>query len=38
MNKTIELFARQERPGWVALGNEVGDRLDLRDTLASVAP
>jgi site-specific DNA-methyltransferase (adenine-specific) len=32
----IELFARQERPGWVALGNEVGDFLDLRESLEMV--
>jgi N6-adenosine-specific RNA methylase IME4 len=29
----LELFARQERPGWVALGNEVGECLDLRESL-----
>jgi site-specific DNA-methyltransferase (adenine-specific) len=32
----IELFARQERPGWTALGNEVGERLDLRESLKAV--
>jgi site-specific DNA-methyltransferase (adenine-specific) len=32
----IELFARQERPGWVALGNEVGECLDLRNSLKMV--
>jgi site-specific DNA-methyltransferase (adenine-specific) len=32
----IELFARQERPGWVALGNEVGECLDLRESLEAV--
>jgi len=31
----IELFARQENPGWVVLGNEVGEGLDLRDSLSS---
>lgn len=29
----IELFARQERSGWVAMGNEVGECLDLRESL-----
>jgi site-specific DNA-methyltransferase (adenine-specific) len=32
----IELFARQERDGWTALGNEVGECLDLREGLKNV--
>ena len=32
----IELFARQETPGWLALGNEVGERLDLQVSLGTV--
>lgn len=29
----LELFARQERPGWVSLGNELGEGLDIRKSL-----
>lgn len=29
----IELFARREYENWTVLGNEVGERLDLRDSL-----
>ena len=32
----IELFARRERQGWLTLGNEVGDRLDIRDSIAKL--
>lgn len=29
----IEIFARRERDGWRALGNEVGEGLDIRESL-----
>lgn len=29
----LEIFARRERKGWQCLGNEVGDKLDIRDAL-----
>lgn len=29
----LELFARQSCPGWTALGNEVGEKLDIGDGL-----
>lgn len=29
----IELFARRSRDGWVCLGNEVGDKKDIRDSI-----
>jgi site-specific DNA-methyltransferase (adenine-specific) len=32
----IELFARQEHPNWMALGNEVGERLDLKNSLGKI--
>ncbi|HEY5267707.1 MAG TPA: MT-A70 family methyltransferase [Candidatus Saccharimonadales bacterium] len=32
-NAKLELFARRERKGWCCLGNEVGDKLDIRDAL-----
>lgn len=32
----LELFARQTRPGWTSLGNEI-DGLDLRDSLPLLA-
>jgi N6-adenosine-specific RNA methylase IME4 len=32
----IEMFARRERAGWLCLGNEVGERLDIRDSLAKL--
>ena len=31
--KKIELFARRERPDWLCLGNEVGDKEDIRVSL-----
>lgn len=32
----LELFARRDKPGWVCVGNEVGDKLDIRDWLRMV--
>lgn len=32
----VELFARQERSGWTALGNQVGECKDLKDSLLMV--
>jgi N6-adenosine-specific RNA methylase IME4 len=29
----LEIFARRERSGWRTLGNEVGDRQDIREAL-----
>lgn len=31
--KKIELFARRERANWVCLGNEVGNKKDIRESL-----
>ncbi len=33
----IELFARQQTPGWDCMGNEVQGGLDIRDTLEKMA-
>lgn len=32
----IELFARNKYPGWICLGNEVQDGLDIRDALRDI--
>ena len=32
----IELFAREEQPGWFSLGNEI-DGMDIRDSLIEIA-
>lgn len=32
----IEIFGRRERKGWVVLGNEVGQRLDIRESLDAI--
>lgn len=32
----IELFARRQRTGWTCLGNEIGDMLDIRDSLSKL--
>jgi len=29
----LELFARRERDGWVCLGNQVGEKLDIRESI-----
>ena len=29
----LELFARRLRPGWDCVGNEIGEKLDIRDSL-----
>lgn len=34
--RKIELFARQRRPGWWTLGNEVNDGMDIRESLPRV--
>lgn len=31
--KAIEIFARRERKGWLCLGNEVGNKKDIRENL-----
>lgn len=31
--KKIELFSRKERSGWLCLGNEVGNKEDIRESL-----
>lgn len=33
----LELFARQSCPGWLAIGNEVGEKLDIGDGLRALA-
>lgn len=33
----LELFARRERRGWDCLGNEVGERLDIRESLEKLS-
>ena len=33
----LELFGRTIRPGWTTLGNEVGECLDIRESLAKLA-
>jgi N6-adenosine-specific RNA methylase IME4 len=32
----LELFARRQRKGWCCLGNEVGEKLDIKDSLAKL--
>jgi N6-adenosine-specific RNA methylase IME4 len=34
----LELFARRERKGWTCVGNEVGEKLDIRDWLQAALP
>ena len=32
----IEIFARRERKSWLCLGNEVGEKLDIKDALSKL--
>jgi len=34
--KMIELFARRERKGWVCLGNEIGEKKDIVESLIAL--
>ncbi len=33
----LEIYARREREGWTTLGNEVGECLDIRESLKNLA-
>ena len=31
--KFLELFARREKEGWICLGNQVGEKIDIRESI-----
>lgn len=35
-NKALELFARRERDGWKCLGNEIGEKEDIRVSIQKI--